>query len=305
MLRGLLIRQAFTVVDLALAITVLGLVMLVAMPKLFSSAAPPVSAMNEDLTVDPIEVRQVASLDNYLSISNNGLFGEAAKKSANTPPPAPPPEPESEEIEETTLPLTLFATVSRDPRDPKGTAVIMNGATRQTDTYLLDKAIVDQVTLHEIHPRWVILVNTADNNKKTILRMDDDANDQRIAQARGPVNIDPRAQVQAPSNRITVSRQEIYETLSQNPADLIATVNPEMYYENGRVTGITSNNLSKLPVAQKMGLRDGDVVQKVNGVTIDSEQKIIEIINKYQNSPTFQLSVLRNGRPVMLTYNLE
>jgi type II secretory pathway component PulC len=75
--------------------------------------------------------------------------------------------------------------------------------------------------------------------------------------------------------------------------------------ENGNVIGITSPNIGKIPLAQKYGFKDGDVIQTINGVTIDSEQRVMEVLSRYQNAPTHYVSILRDGKPQTLVFRVE
>ena len=86
----------------------------------------------------------------------------------------------------------------------------------------------------------------------------------------------------------------------------MSTLNPVMAEDdNGNVTGISSDNFASIPLASQIGLQNGDVVNTVNGIKIDSDQKLMEIFTKFKNSNTFRLGVTRNGTPMMLTFDLE
>ena len=77
---------------------------------------------------------------------------------------------------------------------------------------------------------------------------------------------------------------------------------------NGKVTGITADNLAANPMiagaAQMLGFQNGDVLQSVNGDMIDSEGRIPELIEKYKNTRSFQVGIVRNGQPQTITVNI-
>jgi S1-C subfamily serine protease len=96
------------------------------------------------------------------------------------------------------------------------------------------------------------------------------------------------------------------EINSYDYSDLMAQLNPQMVEDDkGNITGITSASLSSVPLAKQAGLKDNDVIQAVNGITIDSQEKIGEIATKVGNANTIRLSVLREGKPQMITVKVQ
>ena len=75
--------------------------------------------------------------------------------------------------------------------------------------------------------------------------------------------------------------------------------------ESGNVLGITAPDISKQPLAQKLGFKDNDILQTVNNERIDSEEKIMEIFQKYQNANSFRIGIIRDGQPRVLNYRLD
>ncbi len=73
---------------------------------------------------------------------------------------------------------------------------------------------------------------------------------------------------------------------------------------NGKVLGITADNISRIPYANMIGIRDGDIIQNVNGVAIDSLGKPFELVNKFKNRKQFNVRILRNGQPQTLNITL-
>lgn len=305
MLRGLLIRQAFIIVDLALV----GLLVAVAY-LLFHTVANPAASEGPEVVAasglggDGLELAKAGDLDGYRVILDNGLFGSAAA-TVNVAPPPPPKPPEDEVIH--AQGLKLVATTTTAPRDRFATAVIRNTSLNTEGTYYLDQPVTGELVLQEVHKRRVVLLNQG-RNRREVLVMDSlpDMTAGRAEPAVPEPATPPAQAAGAAPEPVTLSKQELLAEVAENYTDLVLQVSPQLYLdENGRVAGITSDNLSKVPLTQRMGLQDGDVVQTVNGMKIDSEQKIVEIASKFQNLNIFRVSVLRNGRPMMITYKLE
>ena len=307
MVKGLLIRQAFFVVDLSLALLVALFIYLIAAKQLGvdSRALPPPPDDPVDSTP---QLPSVGPLSDYESIAASGLFGSAANMATDVvqtqenPNEVPPPPT-----------LTLHATAASDiPGDPLATAVIENSAAAtvtKVNTYYLNQPVTAELALKEIYPRKVILENKAANSLST-LEMRDPAEAPAPAtpavMARGPGKRPP-APTAATDNGVKLKRDELVEELAAyDYTEVVSTLNPVMAEDdNGNVTGISSDNFASIPLASQIGLQNGDVVNTVNGIKIDSDQKLMEIFTKFKNSNTFRLGVTRNGTPMMLTFDLE
>ncbi len=106
--------------------------------------------------------------------------------------------------------------------------------------------------------------------------------------------------------QITLNREEFLQELYENYAELVTTIRPEYYRDaSGNVVGLTAQNISQVPMAQKLGLQDGDVLQSINNEQIDSEQKVMELFQRYRSASAFRIGILRNGKPMVIAYRLE
>jgi len=310
MVRSLLIRQTFILLDLMLAF---GIVMaigatahkLLELPADAESAAAHAAQFTPEMAKALQEVPERGAYD---ALVGSGLFGEAGRWDPGAQPetpPLPPPEGEGESVEDTELNLRLAGTVALSPKDPFAAAFIENMDQRGSLLgYALGQEVVEKVRLEEVYPREVILLNERHSPaKRQRLRMDDpeDAN----AQGGQPAP-KPSTQVASSTDRVDLNREEFVQELYSNYADLVTKVRPEMYKDaNGKVVGVTAANISQVPLAGKLGLSDGDVLQSVNNESIDSEQKILEMVQKYRNSSSFRIGILRNGQPKVITYKLN
>ncbi|MBX7255826.1 MAG: PDZ domain-containing protein [Candidatus Hydrogenedentes bacterium] len=101
---------------------------------------------------------------------------------------------------------------------------------------------------------------------------------------------------------IVVNAEQMERELEAlDPVTLMLQAAPQMVEDaNGRIIGITSDNLGGIPLAGKVGLMSGDVIQSVNGIPITSEASIFELADRLQGQKQFEARVLRNGKPMVL-----
>ena len=58
-------------------------------------------------------------------------------------------------------------------------------------------------------------------------------------------------------------------------------------------------------VIAKVGIMNGDVIQKVNGYDINSPEKALQIYSMLKNETKISIDVVRNGRPKTYEYEIR
>jgi type II secretory pathway component PulC len=302
MLKGLLTRQVFGAVDVALVALIVVVGVLVARELLKTAPAPP-PPPDVSGEAAALERRPVGPRPEYDIILANELFGEAGKIPVE-PVKAPEPEvvPTSEPVEENRDLKLLGTTLTK----PYPNALITRLDTGQTQVYWPgDEIIEGRVKLTEVQDRSVLLINLRENQTE-ILRIDPEQGAAPAAMAAAAPTPPPPTRVSP--NAIQIPKEEISQelaTLTEQLPDLVNTLNPRQYKDaSGKVVGLTADNISSVPLARRMGLQNNDVVTQINGINIDSQDKITEVIGKFANSDTFHIRVLRQGKPVLLQYRI-
>jgi type II secretory pathway component PulC len=304
MVKGLLLRQAFVIIDLGLALLVAFLVYLIADQQL-ESRTPKVVHIGPTEIEPSIELAKVSPLDAYDMIGTSGLFGPAGDEA----------HPDEAVVPDTVIvppppTLRLHATAATiDPEDPVSTAIIENSVAQtvqKVSTYYRGQPVTDELVLKEVHPRKVVLHNPVKNSLSELLMPEASEKKPSGGPALAQLGRQP-VQVAQNTEALSLDRNAVAEELaSYDYADVVNTLNPEMAEdENGNVTGITSSNFAAVPLASEIGLQNGDVINTVNGIKIDSDQKLMEIFTKFSNASTFRLGITRNGSAQMLTFKLE
>ncbi|HOM27108.1 MAG TPA: hypothetical protein PKV21_06345 [bacterium] len=92
-----------------------------------------------------------------------------------------------------------------------------------------------------------------------------------------------------------------------NDRKLIENLNVIPNVNEGKVEGFRVLNLPENSIPYQYGLRNGDIVRRVNGVLIDSISTAFNVYNQIKNSNTqiVTVEVLRNNKPVLFTYRLN
>ena len=309
MVRGLVIRQFFLFMDLIL----IGLIVFTVGLVLLRVVNTPKVTFADNIEIDggaSTGSGMIEALKDrlaYNSIQDNGFFGNAGRfKMPTEPEQIPEPEPIDTSLEETALSLRLRGTTSLSPMSPYATASIEDESKRTRSLFKIGDPVVENVTLEEIHQRWVIIMNRqVTPARRERLSMDEDEDGNKLG-ASSLAGYETSRPTVLPSERVELNRQEFIRELYANYADLVTKVKPELYRDaNGNVAGVTAADIEDIPLAKQLGLANGDVLQTVNNEQIDSEQKVMEMVQKYQRSDSFRIGIMRNGKQKIITYNLQ
>lgn len=309
MVRGLVIRQLFLFMDLiliGLIVFTVGLVLLrvVNTPNVKLAANVDTTGLTAS---GAALIDELGDREDYNAIQDNGLFGDAGRfKMDAAPAPVIEPDPIDTSLEETALSLKLWGTTSLSPTSPYATASVEDASKRERKLYKIGDSVVDDVTLEEIHDRWVILLNKRETPaKRERLSMDEDEDGNKLA-SRDLNSFQTSRPTVLPSERVELDKKDFVRELYENYADLVTKVKPELYRDaSGKVAGVTAADIEDIPLAKQLGLANGDVLQTVNNEQIDSEQKVMEMVQKYQRSNSFRIGIMRNGKEKIITYNFR
>jgi len=76
-------------------------------------------------------------------------------------------------------------------------------------------------------------------------------------------------------------------------------------FENGNPVGYRIFNIKPGSVFQKIGLKNGDVIKKINGYDLSSPDKAMELYQKLKTSRRFNMDLKRNGSSRSMEYTVR
>ncbi|MGC8737119.1 MAG: type II secretion system protein N [Candidatus Hydrogenedens sp.] len=251
----------------------------------------------------------------FNKITQSGLFGNAGRWTEDT---VPKKEEKTEQLspqdtlEDTQLNLKLIGTIALSPKDRFASAFIENSDKRITAAFAIGQEVVEQVVLEEVYPKEVILLNKKTHPpKRERLKLEDKSLELLKAKEEKPpskTDSKPAKTNEPEKKQVDLNRDEIVQDFFASYADLVTRVKPELYKDaEGKVLGITAKNISEIPIAVKLGFKEGDVLTAVNDDIIDSDEKVIDLIKKYSDVtlPSVKVSILRNGNPMEIIYRIQ
>lgn len=105
-------------------------------------------------------------------------------------------------------------------------------------------------------------------------------------------------------NEYTIPRQEIDNVLSNlNKVATQARIVPS--FKNGKANGFKLFSIRPNSLYSKIGIQNGDIVQKINGYEINSPDKALEIYSKLKDAQSITVDLVRRGKSQTLSYSIR
>jgi general secretion pathway protein C len=101
-----------------------------------------------------------------------------------------------------------------------------------------------------------------------------------------------------------VKREKLLENFA-NVGSLSSQATVTPYFVQGQQLGFRLSQIRAGGVLQQIGLQEGDVLQKVNGLDIHTPQEALQAYQQLQTESTVRLSILRNNSSTTLTYEIR
>jgi len=242
-----------------------------------SFEAAPQYAMPLEGSGRAIEPRR--DMNEYSSILDRGLFGEGKNPVTGSA--------------VQSLPYRLIGTV-------EGTSfsgAVLEDTSGQT-FYSRTQKLPDGSMIVKVE-RAAITIQRADGSTVDIQIVDDT----KIVNAAsgGPTN----PGVKKISDGKWMVDQRTVASSAENMSQLLTQARALPYMENGKTTGFRLSEIVPGSIYEKIGLQNGDVIQKVNSQDVDDPGKFFQLYQGLQNEKNISIDVLRGGQRQTLNYEIQ
>ena len=229
----------------------------------------------------------------YSVILDNDVFtgsGQAtASESTSAEPPTVVALPSAEK-----LGLRLRGVIAGSPVTSR--AIIEDTATKVAIPYKIGDRVAS-ATIESIEPDRVILLH---GGRKAVLQLHVGA----APAEQNPLASNKTPEV-APPSPAALDRQQPQPSVRLGYVEELfrkATIKPHI--KDGRTEGLKITGLEETPLTKLFGLRNGDVVQTVNGQNLNSKQKAFQVLKKARTQSKIDLQLLRDGKAKELSFDL-
>jgi general secretion pathway protein C len=238
---------------------------------------------------------EVKPLQDYAVITERNLFGGNSQGLSEV---------QSEKIDIEGMPvavqslgLKLVGTaVSSKPED--SSAIIEDLSTRKQDVYR-EGDEVKNTRIKKIL-RHNVIINSGRQDE--VLTMVEDEGTEKSAAPARPTRGRPTPPSE--SSSIQLDREEL-ESQMADLNELMQQVRIRPFMEGRNPAGFLVSNIKPGSLFSKMGLRNGDVIQGVNGATITTPDQAIELYESLMEGGSIDLDIKRGRRTQKLRYAVE
>ncbi len=258
------------------------------------SATPPVSAGIP-----------TASWQDRKLIAESHLFqsaGEDASGGINEPP--------EQNLPETNLPLKLLGTVVNSDQKASMAAIRI---TDQNESVVVRQGekVHGEAKVYRIERRRVVIIN---GRKTETLTLDEEPSTTTTSASarkmRGNLPGRPdrssrrRARTSSPQDMPSDVQKAMIDSMRRDPASVLgmADLRPQ-FDEKGGVSGIRIDSVQAGSLIEQIGLKEGDVIKELNGITINNPSQSITLLREFQNATNLNVVVeTADGKKNTLTY---
>jgi general secretion pathway protein C len=264
------------------------------MTVLNSRLAPTPAMQEQAVKLSEKPAAAARPLEEYAIITERNLFGGTSQGLAEAAP---------EEIVLDDMPVALKSlglrlvgtVVANKPEE--SSAIIEDQSTRKQEVYQegdrVKQALIKRILRHNV------VINTG--RRDEVLTM---VPEESKGKTSAPERASRTRRGPAAGRSIRLDREEL-ESQMANLNELMQQVRIRPFMEGKRPAGFLVSNIKPGSLFSKMGLRNGDVIQGVNGENITTPDQAVELYESLMEGGEIALEIKRGRRKQNLRYDVE
>ncbi len=200
----------------------------------------------------------------------------------------------------TSLPLELIGTIILS--DPKrSVAAIKNTKDNLTESYQADDLIGGQAKIFKVEAERVYFQNIQTGALEFIALKEDKT---LLPSGFAPVADAGTGIRQTSEDRFVIDRGAL-ETSIANPSEILTQARAVPNIVDGKIKGFSIFSIKPGSVYEKLGIKNGDIIMRVNGTDLDSPAKALEFYGAISSASEITLDIERGGQKKTVTYNVK
>ncbi len=104
--------------------------------------------------------------------------------------------------------------------------------------------------------------------------------------------------------KFAVDQKEVLAS-TENMSQILTQARALPYQEQGKTVGFKISEIVPGSIYEKIGLQNGDVIQKVNSQDVDDPGKFFQLYQGLRNERSISIDLLRGGQRQTLTYEIR
>lgn len=251
--------------------------------------------MNAPDTVIAAKKRGHRPFGDYRPILTRDLF----KTSKTALPAAQKKEVNLDDMEQTKLNLKLWGTVTGS--EEQAYAVIEDTQKRQQNLYRVGDSIQNAIVKMIRRAKVVLQVDGRDE----VLAMEEiKQGGSRSASGSSPMRSTSRSQRSVRTQHVSMRRSMINEAIN-DVTKLMTQVKIQPHMKDGQPDGLAISNIKPNSIFRRMGLRNGDVLKKVEGQDIRTVDDALRLYDSMKSADSVSVEIERRGSLRSIDYTIR
>jgi general secretion pathway protein C len=250
--------------------------------------------------------KQVRSKDGT-AFANRNIFCSECTPPVNTAVNTDP-----SQIQTTSLPIQLLATMVATKPD-ESYATIVNTENQRQGAYSVGDVVPGATgKIKEIRYKYLDFENNGRIERLVLAGATAPVTAPvvpEVAQVEGEQKDDLQASIDNGIKKINDNTYEIDKALVDkvlaNPMGVAKGARVVPAVKNGQPDGFKLYAIRPSSVYAKLGLANGDTLQSINGFELTSADKALEVYTKLREATSLEVNVTRRGKPVTLKYSIR
>jgi general secretion pathway protein C len=227
-----------------------------------------------------------------------------------------------ENLEETSLQLSLLGTVAGDPASAR--AIIMDQRGKSQDIYRVGDSVQEaeirqilrgKVVLRHGGNDEVLILEEGANKAEPTAAIDRNARRMsRGRRTRGlpqaedsavePMQADNAVNGEPEEEIIPIAQDELQGSIN-DLSQLMTQVRIRPYFRAGKPEGLIVSQIQSDSIFEKLGLMNGDIIASVNGKEMSSPEEAFQLYNSLNSGSQVSIEITRRGQKKVFTYDIQ
>ena len=213
----------------------------------------------------------------------------------------------AEVVDKSPLNARLIGTVTGPP--DSSLALIEDRGKRSSDFYQIGDSLMGQATILAIERNRVI-ISRAGVQESLLIYEEEITALAPPSQNRGSTQTTEQEEnTQFEIRQVTEDSFEIdrfsFEEATKNLGNLMTQARVVPHFVEGKISGYKIFAIEPGSIYTEIGMANGDIIQNINGIEIDSPEKALQLLAQLKNETNFQIDLVRNGQPKTYSYQLR
>ncbi len=106
------------------------------------------------------------------------------------------------------------------------------------------------------------------------------------------------------NGKFAVDQKEVLAS-TQNMGQILTQARALPYQENGKTVGFKITEIVPGSIYEKIGLQNGDIIQRVNSQDVNDPSKFFQLYQGLQNERSISIDLLRGGQAQTMNYEIQ